>query len=42
MFPDFEQAVIVIGLGESKTIKIPAGGAFGPYRKELVTTMDRL
>lgn len=41
MFPDFEQAIVGMGAGESKTVKIRADRAFGPYRKELVTTMDR-
>ena len=41
MIPDFEQAVIGMSLGESKTIKVPADKAFGPYHRELVRTIDR-
>ncbi len=41
VIPAFEQAIIGMQPGESKTIKIPADEAFGPYRKELVRTVER-
>ena len=41
LIPAFEQALIGMNPGESKNIKIPADEAFGPYRKELVQTIDR-
>jgi len=41
MFPDFEEAIVGMRPGDSKTVKIQSDGAFGPYHKELVTTMDR-
>jgi peptidylprolyl isomerase len=37
----FEQAVIGMKLGESKTAKIPMEQAYGPHREDLVVTMDR-
>jgi len=37
----FEQAVVGMIPGESKTEKIPADKAFGPHRKELVVEVDR-
>jgi peptidylprolyl isomerase len=41
VIPTFEQAIIGMQPGESKTIKIPADKAFGPYRKELVRIIER-
>jgi peptidylprolyl isomerase len=41
LIPAFEQALIGMSPGESKNIKISADEAFGPYRKELVQTVDR-
>ena len=41
IIPGFEQAVIGMSLGESKTEKIPADQAFGPYREELIHEVDR-
>jgi len=41
VIPAFEQAIIGMQPGESKTIKIPADEAFGPYREELVQTVDQ-
>ena len=41
MLPAFEQAIIGMEPGQSKTIKIPAEQAFGPYREELIRTVDR-
>jgi len=37
----FENAVIGMGIGEWKTVKIPADQAYGPYIKEMVTVIDR-
>ncbi len=39
--PGFEEAVIGMSPGESKTEKVPADQAFGPYREELVVEVDR-
>ncbi len=41
MIPGFEHAVIGMGIGESKTIKIPMDQAYGPHRKEMVFEFDR-
>lgn len=41
LIPDFEQAVIGMNTGDSKTIKIPFDQAYGPYNKEIVTKYDR-
>jgi len=41
LIPAFEQALIGMSPGESKNIKISADEAFGPYREELVQTVDR-
>ena len=41
VIPGFEQAVIGMQLGESKTVVIPPDEAYGPYRDELVMVMDR-
>ena len=41
IIPGFEQAVIGMSPGESKTEKIQADQAFGPYREELVLEVDR-
>jgi peptidylprolyl isomerase len=37
----FENAVIGMGIGEWKTVKIPAEQAYGPYIKEMVAVIDR-
>ncbi len=37
----FEQAVIGMKIGESKTAKIPMEQAYGPHREDMVITMDR-
>jgi len=37
----FEEAVVGMNPGESKTAKVPADKAFGPYRKEMVVVVDR-
>ncbi len=41
MIPGFEQAIIGMAPGESKTVKIPVDEAYGPYRDELVLAVDR-
>ena len=37
----FEQAVVGMNPGESKTTKVPADKAYGSYRKEMVMAVDR-
>jgi peptidylprolyl isomerase len=37
----FEQAVIGMKIGESKTARIPMEQAYGPHREDMVVTMDR-
>lgn len=41
VIPGFDEAVIGMKPGESKTVKIPADKAYGPYYKELVGVIDR-
>ncbi len=41
LIPDFEQAVVGMKVGESKTVEIPAERAYGPYRDDLVHVVDR-
>ena len=41
VIPGFEQAIVGMTPGESKTEKVPADKAFGPHRKELVVEVDR-
>jgi peptidylprolyl isomerase len=41
IFPGFEQAVIGMRSGESKTVRVPMEDAFGPCRKDMVVTVDR-
>jgi peptidylprolyl isomerase len=38
---DFEEAIIGMKAGESKTITIPAADAYGEYREDLVFTIKR-
>ncbi len=38
---DLEQAVVGMATGESKTIRIMADNAYGPYHDELVFVLDR-
>jgi len=37
----FEEAVVGMEPGESRTIQIPAEKAYGPHRDEMVMTIDR-
>ncbi len=41
VIPGFENAVIGMETGETKTINIPSDEAYGPHRKELVATIER-
>lgn len=41
IIPGFEQAVIGMSPGESKTEKIPVEQAYGPHREEMVLEIDR-
>jgi FKBP-type peptidyl-prolyl cis-trans isomerase 2 len=41
IIPGFEEAVVGMEPGESKSIQIKADKAYGPHHKELVTEIDR-
>ncbi len=41
VIPGFEQAVVGMKPGESKTTKIPTDKAYGPHRKEMVIVVER-
>lgn len=41
VIPGFEQSVVGMNQGESKTAKVPAHEAYGPHREDLVLTTDR-
>jgi len=41
MIPGFEQAVLGMKIGESKTFTIPADEAYGPYDEDLVRVVNR-
>lgn len=41
VIPGFEQAVMGMSLGESKTEKIPMDQAYGPHREEMVIEVSR-
>jgi len=41
LIPGFEEAVVGMNLGESKTTTIPADKAYGPHREEMVLVVDR-
>jgi len=41
MIPGFEQAVLGMKVGESKTVTIPADKAYGQYRDDLVQVINR-
>lgn len=41
IIPGFEQAVVGMSKGESKTETIPTENAYGPYVEEMVVTIDR-
>jgi peptidylprolyl isomerase len=41
VIPGFEQAIVGMTPGESKTAEIPADEAYGPHNKEMVVSVDR-
>jgi peptidylprolyl isomerase len=41
VIPGFEEAVIGMNLGDSKTVAIPADQAYGPYRQEMLVVIGR-
>ena len=41
IIPDFEQAVIGMSPGESKTIQVLSANAYGPHHEEMVMVVDR-
>ena len=41
VIPGFEKAVTGMGVGESKTVTIPADQAYGPHHTELVLEVER-
>jgi peptidylprolyl isomerase len=41
VLPGFEQAVVGMDSGESKTVLVTADQAFGPYLDEMVVVVDR-
>lgn len=41
LIPAFEQTVIGMSPGESRTVKIMANEAYGPHREELVVAVER-
>ncbi len=41
VIPGFEQAVVGMSLGESKTTKVLSDEAYGPYRKEMIVALPR-
>lgn len=41
IIPGFEQAVIGMNPGDSKTTHIPADQAYGPHRQEMVLVVER-
>ena len=41
MIPGFEQAVLGMKIGETKTVTIPADEAYGPYRDDMVQVINR-
>jgi FKBP-type peptidyl-prolyl cis-trans isomerase 2 len=41
LIQDFEQAVVGMNPGESKTVKIPSDNAYGPHRDEMLIVVNR-
>lgn len=41
VIPGFEEAVISMEIGESRTVHIPVDDAYGPRMEEMVATLDR-
>ena len=41
VIPGFEDAVVGMDVGDSKTVNIPSDQAYGPYRDELLVAVER-
>ena len=41
VIPGFEQAVVGMNPGETKTVRILSDDAYGPYREDMVLTVER-
>ncbi len=41
VIPGFEDAVVGMDVGETKTVNIPSERAYGPYRDELLVSVER-
>ena len=41
VIPGFEDAVVGMDVGETKTVNIPTDQAYGPYRDELLVAVER-
>ena len=41
LISDFEEAVVGMEPGESKSFEVASGNAYGPHREEMVMTVDR-
>jgi peptidylprolyl isomerase len=41
LIADFEQALVGMNPGDSKTVQIAADNAYGPYHEEMVIELDR-
>jgi peptidylprolyl isomerase len=41
LIPDFEQAVIGMEPGQSRSIQVSSENAYGPHREEMVMTIER-
>jgi FKBP-type peptidyl-prolyl cis-trans isomerase 2 len=41
IIPGFEEAVVGMNEGESKTTQIPSDAAYGPHRDEMIVEVDR-
>lgn len=40
IIPGFEQAVVGMRPGQSKTVQVPTDKAYGPHREDMVVTVD--
>jgi peptidylprolyl isomerase len=41
ILPGFEEAIVGMNPGESKTVQVPADGAFGPHQEEMIVVVGR-
>lgn len=41
VIPGFEEAITGMGVGESKSVRIPADKAYGPMQEDLVVKLDK-